>query len=166
MARFVVDTSVLTQAHRLYYPRDVVPGFWRLLEETHGAGDLTFVDRVLKEINDYHEEDELSEWVNDIMAQSAFATTSTDEIAREYSKVTVWVEAQTRLTRAAKSKFARGADGWVIAYAIANGSIVVSQETTAPQSKSDIKIPDICTAHGADHINTIDLLRRLGARFT
>lgn len=165
MARFIVDTSVLTQAHRLYYPRDVVPGFWRTLQEAHARGDLTFIDRVLKEINDYHEEDELSEWANHLIPSSAFPSTATAEVTGEYGRLVAWVEAQARLSRAAKDRFARGADGWVVAHAIAHGGSVVSQEDRAPNSKNSIKIPDLCDAHSVAHINTIGLLRALRAQF-
>lgn len=165
MARFIVDTSVLTQAHRLYYPRDVVPGFWRTLQEAHARGDLTFIDRVLKEINDYHEEDELSEWANHLIPSSAFPSTATAEVTGEYGRLVAWVEAQARLSRAAKDRFARGADGWVIAYAIVEGCTVISQEERSPNSKSNIKIPDVCDAHSVKHLGTIDLLRALGAKF-
>ncbi len=44
----VLDTSVFTQAHRLYYPVDICPGFWDCLLHYARAGRLISIDRMLR----------------------------------------------------------------------------------------------------------------------
>jgi len=74
-----------------------------------------------------------------------------------------WVQDQQRFSVAKKVIFADTADGWIVAYARAKGSIVVTEEQPAPQS-SKIKIPDVCAAFGVQYVNTFVMLRSLGMR--
>ena len=40
-------------------------------------------------------------------------------------------------------KFATGADGWLVAHARVHGATVVTNEQSAPDSKREIKLPDV-----------------------
>ena len=122
--------------------------------------------RVLDEIKDYGDaEDPLTRWALDDVPPTAFPSTSTEAVVEVYSNLLVWVQNQPRFGTAALNKFARGADGWVIAHAAVHGLTVVSMEVTAPQSKNDARIPDVCAAHGVPHVNTYAMLRSSGVRF-
>ena len=76
-----------------------------------------------------------------------------------------WVQNSSQFKPEAKSKFAAGADGWLIAYAQIHNAVVVTQEVSAPKAKSKVPIPDVCQVFGVDYMNTWEMLRQLGVRF-
>lgn len=55
-------------------------------------------------------------------------------------------------------------DAWIIAYAKANNATVVTHEVSAPKS-TKVKIPDVCDYFDIKHINTFEMLQRLGVVF-
>lgn len=164
---FVLDTSALVQAHKTYYARDIVPAFWRVLQDLHAEGVVTCVDRVLDEIKQYgNPDDPLTKWATEEMPDSAFPSTSTEAVVEKYSRLITWVDREPRFGSAALNKFGSGADGWVVAYAWEHGLTVVSMEVSDLQTKKDARMPDVCAAHGVAHINTYAMLRAVGAKFT
>ncbi|NLJ80803.1 MAG: DUF4411 family protein [Firmicutes bacterium] len=48
--KYAIDANILISAHRLYYPFDVAPAFWRQLTEK-GSGNIVLVDRIRGEIS-------------------------------------------------------------------------------------------------------------------
>nr|BAL56842.1 PilT domain-containing protein [uncultured Acetothermia bacterium] len=161
--RYVLDTSVFTQAFRSYYHFDIAPGFWQALAQHAGAGTLLSIDRVKKEIEDG--KDDLAKWIENHFHRS-FESTADNQVLAAYQRVIQWAMAQGQYTDAAKAKFADAdnADAWVVAYALAKDYVVVTQEVAAPQSKHNIKIPDVCRAFNVPCIDTFDMMRRLGIR--
>ena len=83
----------------------------------------------------------------------------------DYGAIIQWAQSQERFNDAAKSEFASGVDAWVIAYAKANNAIVVTQEASAPKSRKDVKIPDVCDYFDVKHTNTFEMLQKLGIVF-
>jgi len=75
-----------------------------------------------------------------------------------------WVTAQGQFTDAAKEQFARGADGWLVAYAKAMGYVVVTQEQISADVRRRVPIPNVCTAFGVRYVDTFEMLRELGSR--
>jgi hypothetical protein len=43
---------------------------------------------------------------------------------------------------------------------------VVTQEVAAPESKTEVKIPDVCKAFDVPCIDTFEMLGNLGVQFT
>lgn len=163
---YVLDTSVLIQAQKTYYARDIVPAFWQALQDLHARGVVTCIDHVLDEIRQYGDSaDPLTEWATTDMPSTAFPTTSTEAVVETYSRLIEWVDQEPRFGSAALNKFARGADGWVVAHASVHSLTVVSMEVSAPMSKTDARMPDVCAAHGVTHIDTYAMLRAVGVRF-
>ena len=62
------------------------------------------------------------------------------------------------------SAFLGGADPWVIAQALCDGSTVVTHESHAGPGSKKVKIPNVCEAFGVRYIKIYDLLRIRGAR--
>ena len=56
-------------------------------------------------------------------------------------------------------------DGWLVAYARVHGATVVTNEQSAPESKREIKLPDVCDQFGVQHENTFAMLRALKVCF-
>jgi hypothetical protein len=77
-----------------------------------------------------------------------------------------WVQGQDQFSDAAKADFARGADGWLVAYAKAKGCIVVTLETINPDIKRKVPIPNVCQVFGVQFVDTFEMLRRLGVQLT
>ena len=77
----------------------------------------------------------------------------------------MWVQRHPRYFAHAKAKFATGADGWLVAYARVHGATVVTNEQSAPESRREIKLPDVCDQFGVRRDNTFTLLRVLNVHF-
>ena len=137
----------------------------RIAEPMNGD-KLSIVENVKQEIDKYFDPSEpLRKWISKSFTQSSFASTGNSAVTTEYSILMNWVSNHGQYNQKAIAEFARGADGWIMAYAKINGETVFSMEISAPNSKNHAKMPDICSAHSIDHINTFDFLRRVGAQF-
>lgn len=66
---------------------------------------------------------------------------------------------------AAKAEFLDVADYFLVGQAMAQGHVVVTFESSQPEGKKKVKIPDVCDAFGVEWIQPIEMLRREGARF-
>jgi len=153
MSKYVVDTSSLITPHRTFYAFDIAPGFWKKLESFISKEQIIILDRVRKEI--INNKDELSQWIK---KKKYFP--SSDAI-NSYRLIVRWVENSKQYNLKAKRDFMAGADGWVIAYALEHGYTVVTQESSNPNSKSRVKIPDVCNAFGVRNIDIYQMLREL-----
>ncbi|NJM39767.1 MAG: DUF4411 family protein [Anaerolineae bacterium] len=140
----VLDTSVFTQAHRLYYPHEICPGFWECLSHHAASGRLSSIDRVQKEITDGKDDDDVKHWAKNSILRPFFAKTDTTEVATQFAEMMRWVQAETQFRPEAKAEFAQVADGWVVAYAKVNGLTVVSQEVFAADSRKRVPLPNVC----------------------
>lgn len=60
MPDYLLDANFFIQAHRVYYPMDVVPGFWNKLIELAAGGRIGSIDKVRAEL--FTNEDDLTEW--------------------------------------------------------------------------------------------------------
>lgn len=162
-SRFILDTSVLTQAARLYYALDIAPTFWKVLASHALNGAVLSIDRVKDEID--RGKDDLKEWVNTQFHRS-FETTNDDGVLTGYQQVVQWAVGQSQYTGAAKAEFARldNADAWVVAYAVGKGCTVVTQEQPAKDAKAKIPLPNVCQAFAVRYIDTFQMMRELGIR--
>ncbi|MEW6357078.1 MAG: DUF4411 family protein [Planctomycetota bacterium] len=159
--RFVLDADVFIRAARDYYAFDLSTQFWEILLEHAGDGRVCSIDRVKKELD--RGKDELAEWANNQFSD-AFASTDRDEVVESYREIMQWVYAQTQFMDAAKADFADGADGWLVAYAIVDRRIVVTQEVLAPDVRRKVPIPNVCQAFGVRSVDVFAMLRMLRAR--
>ena len=163
-ARYLVDASVFMEAHRRYYRFGVCPGFWECLVWHHKQGVVSSIDRVRKEIEDG--KDALRRWVKDVCPSTFFHATNTKAIGERYGEIISWAGVQNRYRPEALAEFATAADGWLVAYAGEHGLTVVTQEVAAPESKKDVKVPDVCDAFKVPCIDTFEMLEQLKVRFT
>lgn len=163
-ARYVIDASVLMEAHRRYYRFGVCPGFWECLVWHHKQGAVISIDRVKKEIDEG--KDALRHWARNDCPASFFESTNGKVIGGRYGEIIGWANAQNRYVPEALAEFATVADGWLVAYAGEHGLTVVTQEVAAPESKKEVKVPDVCKAFKVPSIDSFDMLEQLKARFT
>lgn len=161
---FVLDTNFFIEAHRQYYPMDIVPGFWLKVRELANNGTIVSIDKVRDELT--LNKDLLSQWCEDNLPQRFFKDTSV--VISEYVAVSQWATSRSsHYTTAALNEFlgAGEADAWLIAYAIAGRASIVTHETSEPYRKSKVKIPDACSPFGIKCLNTIEMFRCLGEKF-
>ncbi len=158
---YVPDTNVLVAAYHHYYAPDICPGFWASLSHHIDSGGLLIIDRVFDEIVSPAE---LVEWVEQA-TNCSFPTTATQPVADTYRQLIDWAQDNPQFTDAARVEFAGSADGWLAAYAMANGAVVVTNEVSAPEARRKVPLPDLCRQFDIQCINTFEMLRGLGVQF-
>jgi len=160
---YVLDANVFIEAARRYYAFDIAPKFWDSLIQHAANGVIESIDRVLEpELN--KGKDELAIWANGDFSH-AFCSTDEDDVIESYKKVMAWVQGQSQFNDAAKAEFANEPDGWLVAYAVAKGRIVVTHEVLAPDARRKVPIPNVCEPFQVRYVDTFVMLRELGVRF-
>jgi len=159
---YVLDANVFIEAAQRYYAFDIAPPFWASLIHHAKSGQIVSIDWVKKELE--KGKDELADWAQNEFS-NAFKSTDDEEVTRAFSDVMSWVYNHGQYTDYAKSDFAKGGDGWLIAYVKAYGGIIVTHEVLAPNAKKKVPIPNVCRAFDINYIDTFTMLRALGVRF-
>lgn len=163
--QYLLDSDVLITSKNLYYAFDICPGFWKCLLHHHGDGQIFSVDRVRNELLAGRKTEDLVQWVRNEVPKEFFLPADTNEVAHVYTEIMLWVQRHPNYFDHAKAKFATGADGWLVAYALVHGATVVTNEQPAPASKKDVKLPDVCDQFEVPRENLFNMLRALSARF-
>jgi len=156
---YLLDANVFIQAKNLHYGLDFCPAFWDWLVENNAAGRVFSIDKVADEID--AGADELTEWSRR-NGRSLFRKTDA-QVTEQFSRVSAWATSQ-QYESAAISTFLQSADFYLVAYALAAGSVLVTHETPANSVKI-IKIPNACVGLGVRFMTPYDMLRRECARF-
>lgn len=162
--RFLLDANVFIQAHRLHYPFDVFPGFWRWLERENSEESIGSIDWVYNEIKD-GDDDPLAEWAKAQDASKWFLKCDDEATQKHFADLANEIMANGHYTQSAKAEFLSVADSWLIAKARALNLVVVTEERSNPQKRNQIFIPDICKVYEIPCINTVGLIRALGGQF-
>lgn len=158
MHHFVIDTNVFIDAADTMYPLDVFPTFWKILCQLCQQGQVVSIDAVLDELK--VQNDTLAQW-----AQTHFTgwrrAKYNCQVRQQYSQVIGYVSGLKDKPTAEKMAFGSGADGWLLAYALTYGAIVVTHEQMVDQNSKKIKIPNVCQHFGVKCISLIGMLRQL-----
>ncbi len=162
---YLVDSDVLITAKNLYYAFDICPGFWKCLIQRHREGLVFSVDRVRNELLAGRETEELVRWVRNEVPEGFFLAMDSDEVARVYTEIMLWVQRHPNYFDQAKAQFATSADGWLVACAQVRSATVVTNEQPSPESRKVVKLPDVCDKFNVPWRNTFEMLRALGAQF-
>lgn len=161
---FLIDSNFFIQAYRFHYPLDVVPGFWMKVKELAADGIIISIDKVQQEI--FQNRDNLTAWCTSNLPDNFFKDSSV--ALSEYAKVVGWASARIpQFSRAALNEFfnADEADAWLAAYAMANGNIIITHETSEPRRLSKVKLPDAASSFGIKCYSTVDMFRELKETF-
>jgi hypothetical protein len=160
MSLYIVDSNFFIQAHRAYYPLDVIKSFWIKVKQLSVKGSIKSIDKVKNEI--YFHEDALKNWCDNNLPQSFFIESSS--FINEYIEIANWANSMNDFYNpSAIQEFLAPdlADPWLVACAKANNYTIVTYEKSEPNRKSRIKIPEVCNQFGVRYLNTVDLLREL-----
>lgn len=159
---YLLDTNVFVTPKQTYYGFDLAPGFWISLINAHSNLTVHSVRAVYLELQAYI--DELSEWAKIIAPRSLFLEPNAQTVA-SITAIVEWSRTQA-FTESAQREFQASADLELIATAHAMGETVVTLETSNPDSKKSIKIPDVCRAFSIKYTDPFSMLRQLGVSFT
>lgn len=160
-APFLLDSNFFIEAHRTSYPFDVVPSFWVKVKELAENDKIISIDKVQKEL--LKNNDELSQWCIDNLPTSFFKDTTAT--VPNYALLTGWVYSKSdQYSPPAISEFldVDEADAWLISYAMTYGNQIVTHETSSPNSRKRVMLPDAANPHNVTCLKTIDLFRALG----
>jgi hypothetical protein len=154
---YLLDANVFLEAKNDYYGMDFCPAFWRWLTVSHADGQVLSIVEVREELKD----DVIRPWV---AAQAAdFFRSGGVSTVDAHKRIDAWLNKASYLDSAMLG-FTGCADVHLVAYALAHGHTVVTQEKPV-ESMHKLKIPNACRALKVRCINTIEMLRELQARF-
>ncbi|MEZ4225971.1 MAG: DUF4411 family protein [Polyangiaceae bacterium] len=162
---FLVDSDVFITAKNRYYAFDLCPGFWKSVIRRHADGGVGSIDRVRAELLAGRKTEDLVLWVKSEVPATFFFDADQDEVVEKFEEIMLWVQRSPQFTDGAKAKFATAADGWLVAYAATHAGAVVTNEQSAPNSRNNIKLPDVCDQFGVARADTFEMLRTLVVRF-
>jgi hypothetical protein len=164
LSPYVVDSNFFLQAYKMHYPIDVTPGFWIKVSDLANQGRIISIDKVHDEL--YTNPDPLTNWMNQNLPTDFFK--DTNSVLSEYSQVCAWASSRsTHYKAAALNTFLQAdeADAFLVSYALAHKLTLITHETSDPNRKSSIKIPDACAPFKVQFLNTIQMFRAMGETF-
>ena len=109
--------------------------------------------------------DDLNSWARMKATGRFFKGTADKKVSDAFGDMVNWVQNEHQFTSEAKAVFSSVADGWIVAYAKANGLVVVTHEQYAPDVKNRVPIPNVCLEFEVKHCNTFEMLRDLKEQF-
>ncbi len=158
----LMDANVFIEAKNRYYGFDLVPAFWQWLEDQATAGTIASTDLVYKELLDG--KDELAEWAKDHKEALFRVSSNSKQVALHVDALVLWSRKEG-YSEAAIDDFLARADPFLIGAAAETGSVVVTMEVPAGNSRKKVKIPDACDHLNVPHEDTFQMMRNLRARF-
>ena len=164
---YVLDADVFIDAKNRYYAFNLAPRFWKDLILFSSKGSIQSIDKIKKQLEDG--KDDLAKWIKAGNMTEAFVTTEQDDVIAAYKETITWVQTNAQYNDAARETFAGDPDGWLIAYVYAKskagGNHVLVTLEQPKNSKSTVKIPNVCNGLGIVWRNTFEMLLDLGVRF-
>jgi hypothetical protein len=163
-APFLLDSDVFIAAKNAYYAFDICPGFWAGVLSAYERGSVRSLDRIRNELLSGRKEEDLVQWVANEVPATFFLNSNAGDVSTAFAEVMLWVQRNTRYFDRAKAKFATEADGWLVAYSMVHGSVVVTNEQPRPESRNRVLLPDVCEQFKVTYKDTFVMLRELGIR--
>ena len=161
IAKYVIDTCSLVELRRTY-PLDVFPNVWEAIGHLADAGVLISSSEVFDELEASEVEgDDVLMWACN--HENMFAPL--DGFIQQ--KAVAILEIFENLIDLKKKK--SSADPFVIATAMMNSCVVVSEETATNNSAESglkVKIPDVCKYYNMPCISLLEMLRAEGIKFS
>jgi hypothetical protein len=162
---FLLDSDVFIAAKNTYYAFEICPGFWEGLLHVHEKGRVYSIDRVRNELLAGRREEDLVRWVRNVAPKAFFHDSNANAVSSAYANIMLWVQRNSQYFDRAKAKFATEADGWLVAYSMVHGTVVVTNEQPRPDSKNRVLLPDVCNQFNVLYKDTFFMLKEVGLRF-
>jgi len=126
------------------------------------------IDKVRDEI--YKNNDPLTDWCKGNLPEDFFESTATSDVMAKYREIVSWAHSKsTHYQQTAIDDFMRveNADAFLVSYALTDPENLrlVTYETSRPDMKRAIKIPEPCDEKGVSFMTPLNMLRELGESF-
>lgn len=164
MSLYLLDANVFIQAKRFSYPFDAFPGFWDWLEKEFSNKVIVSIKPIYNELTATN--DDLSQWAKERKESGWFLNVDDTKTQSYFSEIASWaVNPKNGFKETAYEEFLNIADSWIIAKALTEGATIVTHEVFQAGCKKRILIPNVCKEFNIPYINTLELIRRTGAKF-
>lgn len=161
-SKYLLDADSFIRPFRQHYRPSICPAYWDAIKNCHEQGRLASIIQVGVEIE--RGKDLLTNWVKQQLPGTFFKKTDDIAVTTQYAVISNWINQSASFSDDAKAKFARGADGWLVAYAKANDYLICSYEVSAPQSRNNAKLPDVAAFFGVSCVFPHEMLEELRVR--
>lgn len=160
----ILDANAFIESKNRFYAFDICPGFWDFVIDDFENGNAMSVSHVRDEL--LAGGDDLSAWVKGKIDKVHFYDCAGDSaIVAEQRRVAKYVMGAYTKPNVVSNFLSPGvADPWIVAYALAYGGIVVTQERSWTTTKK-VSIIDVCDHFGIHHVNVFEFLRAEKAKF-
>ena len=155
---YIFDTNIFIRSKN-EMPMEVWPTFWRRMAEMVNSGQVYSSIEVKAEIDKGN--DELTAWIHD-NASDSFYYAIDEEVLAKYAETQNWAQSNPVFNNNARQEFATVADAYLVATAADKGLTLVTYETSDPNCKRRVKIPDACNAIGVRFCDLNTALREMG----
>jgi hypothetical protein len=156
--KYAVDSNIFITASRKYYPFDIAPGFWKQLIEK-GNSSIILIDKIKNEI--YRNEDDLSIWLKNNEKSFSVKDSEDLKVIKNYKEIITSVNNSKVYNQYAKDVYANSADSWLCAHSKAYNYFIVTEERYRPNSKNNVKIPNVCEEFNIEYIDLLTFIRQL-----
>lgn len=161
--RYLLDANTFIRSKREHYAFDFCPAYWDAILRGFKGDRLRSIEPIRKEL--LRGKDVLATWVRDEVPNAFFEAVDDADVQAAYAKVMNWCEKHSVYTRAAKQAFARSADPWLVAFAVAFGDVIVTYEVSKPTAKSSVQLPDVARHFNVETLPPYVMLRQLKTQF-
>lgn len=155
---YLLDSNIFITAKN-NLPLDVYPSFWQAMSKLAHSGQFKSIKRVENELRKGN--DEIVSWIDNELPKDFFISEDKNTLSA-LSSVSQWANLSRVYTAAAKNEFVSVADSWIVAEALSQSCTVVTFETSDPNCKRRVKIPDVCNAVGVKFCDLNTAFRNLG----
>ena len=156
---YLLDSNVFIEAKNRFYGFDFCPAYWEWLIVENAAGTVLSIEEVGAEVRSGN--DALAEWAID--RDDSFFVKPSPPVLAALGQVTDWAIEQS-YEPPAVAALVEGADGYLIAHALAGGHDVVTLEVPS-QTRKRVKIPNACISLGVRCLTPFEMLSNERARF-
>ncbi len=165
---YLIDTNILLFPFKVTNPLDLHPTYWSKIKLILEREDVISIDKVKDEL--FYQEDDLTNWCKANVSKT-FWKSSNDSL-NEYAEIQNWAQ-NRQYNQRALLQFAnlKNADPFLVSYAKYfklkyNSDItIVTEEVSNPESKRNIKLPDVCIDFDIRFIKINEFFREIRASF-
>lgn len=160
MVKYWLDTSVFLTASRGDLAFDLHPEFWEMLENDARNGFIAsprFVYREIVELSG--RTDEVAQWATRLKANGIMFMEPDEGTVTAFTEIADYIHQYVDPSEG--DAFLDEADPWVVAHALAGGTVVVSQEKLIGIGSKRIAIPNLCEHFALGCVKTNQFLREM-----
>ena len=162
MKKYLIDTNIFIESANRHYAIDICPGFWDFLIK---VSKLDNVKSIIQVYDEFTPDDERLETFRQNLKGNHFFLPVENITPESYSKVTITL-IDMEYTQQAIANFSRHADYFLIALALQESYIIVTQEAkSGNNAKNQIKIPNVSEKLGIECVDVVKFLRDEKAKF-